>query len=169
MNLKATRKWCAAAHRARGQRYGQYAYSFHLRMVEAVALRFGFRDSTLRKCAWGHDLIEDLGLAREDLLAAGFGQEEVKIIWAVSDEPGATRKERKAKTYPKIRDTERAILVKLFDRIANVEYSIKTNNREQLEKYRKEQVDFERVCRNRDYLEAEPLWEHLNKLFQDNA
>lgn len=168
MNLRQTREWCASAHRSRNQRYGNRAYSFHLRRTEGVALRFGIRDSVIRKACWGHDVPEDLGTTEEELLAAGFEPASVVLIMAVTDEPGATRKERKLKTYPKIRRTWRAIIVKLCDRIANVEYSIETGNTRKLETYRSEQAVFEEHCRDRDFAEAEPLWQHLNRLFADN-
>lgn len=168
MNLRQTRQWCAAAHRSHGQKYGPHAYSFHLRRTEGVALRFGFRDIVIRKACWGHDMSEDLGTTRDEFIAAGFDPAAVDLIMAVTDEPGKTRKERKLKTYPKIRSTPRAIIVKLCDRIANVEYGIETANSKKLEQYRSEQEEFERQCRDRDVAEAEPLWDHLNRLFASN-
>jgi hypothetical protein len=40
-----------------------------------------------------------------------------ELAWRVSDEPGETRAERKAATYPKIRGCPRAVVLKLADRL----------------------------------------------------
>jgi (p)ppGpp synthase/HD superfamily hydrolase len=161
MNLAETRKFCAKAHG--DQKYGKKAYSFHLRMVESVAVRFGFKDPILRKASWAHDLLEDTPLTKQDLLDAGMEEEVVVVASAVTDEPGATRAEKKLATYPKIKSTPRAVLIKLFDRIANVEYSIQTSPNK-LDKYRKEYKSFREHLYDPSDLEAAPLWAHLDSL-----
>ncbi len=166
MNLKQTRQWCATAHGE--QKYGKHPYKYHLQRVERVALRFGIRDRAFRQACWGHDVLEDVkGVTREDLQTAGFEDEAVSLCFAVTDEPGATRKERKSKTYPKIRSTPRAVTLKLCDRIANVEESIATAS-EQLGKYRAEQEEFKRQLFDQSDTEAAPLWRHLDHLFASN-
>ena len=162
MNLKETRLWCARGHG--DQRYGRHPYKYHLNKVENVALRFGIRDRAFRQACWGHDLDEDTAVTLEDMRRVGFEEEAVTLCWAVTDEEGETREERKAKTYPKIRKTPRAVCLKLCDRIANVEESIKTGS-PKFEMYKKEHAKFTRELFNAEDTEAAPLWEHLNSLF----
>ena len=161
MNLQQTRQWCARAHG--DQKYGQHRYSYHLEGVEAVALRFGFREPKIRKACWAHDVLEDTSFTAEDMLAAGFEPEVVEIALAVTDEPGADRHERKLKTYPKIKRTPGAVLVKLFDRIFNAEESLK-NNPGKLDTYRLEHAEFEEYLRDPSDVTAVILWEHLQCL-----
>jgi (p)ppGpp synthase/HD superfamily hydrolase len=178
MNLKEARNWCAAAHGNQG--YGNtsvddggmdgfHPYKFHLRKTEEVALRFGFRDSSIRKACWGHDVIEDRGKTCADLLYAGFAPYEVALIWAVTDGKGKTRRERKHTAYRKIRRTPGAIIVKLCDRIANVEHAVQAGSERKYELYKREMVEFEQYLRDRDDLTVAPMWEHLEWLFTEDA
>lgn len=164
MKLREVRLWCERAHGE--QKYGDiYPYSFHLNRVEAVALRFGFRSRIVRIACQGHDLGEDAGATRETLLAAGFPVRSVSIIMCVTDEPGETRKERKLLTYPKIKSDRLAILVKLCDRIANVEFALSQPQGGKSRMYRNEHAEFERQLRDRNDSQLEPLWKHLEGLF----
>lgn len=65
-------------------------------------------------------------------------------------------KEKKQKTYPKIRSNPDAIIIKLADRIANVEWGGMTDM------YTKEFAEFQDVLRIKDH--ATKMWEHLEKL-----
>jgi hypothetical protein len=152
----------------RGQLYGEYPYQYHLDRVVAVAVRFGVTDLPFLKSCLGHDLPEDQMTPVWLLRLIGMGKQARTLIFAVTDEPGATRAERKEKTYPKIRSTPRAVVLKLSDRIANVEECIYSANWSQLAKYRAEQAHFSQVCFRLSDREAAPLWAHLDKLFADN-
>lgn len=167
MKLREVRSWCGRAHGE--QKYGdfpnQFPYSYHLDRVEAVAVRFGFLSRVIRIACQGHDLGEDAGATREMLLAAGFPARSVDIIMCVTDEPGATRKERKLATYPKIKSDRLAILVKLCDRIANVEFSLTQPRGGKSRMYKKEHAEFEHQLRDRNDSQLEPLWKHLEGLF----
>lgn len=164
MKLREVRSWCGRAHGE--QKYGDiYPYSFHLDRVEAVAVRFGFLSRIIRIACQGHDLGEDAGATREKLLAAGFPARSVDIIMAVTDEPGETRKERKLATYPKIKRDRLAIIVKLCDRIANVEFALTQVRGGKSRMYKKEHAEFERQLRDRNDSQLEPLWKHLEGLF----
>lgn len=163
MKLQQTRQWCSKAHGM--QLYGPFPYSYHLRAVENVALRFGFRSPRLRKAIWLHDVIEDCKLSVSHLVLAGHDAQSVKMAWAVSDSKGKTRKQRKAKTYAKINATPGAKLVKLCDRIANVEFSSSgLGNPAKFEMYRQEYAEFKRKLYNAAEVELEPLWRHLDTL-----
>jgi (p)ppGpp synthase/HD superfamily hydrolase len=162
ISLTNARTWCQTAHGA--QKYGNHPYQYHLDAVENVAVRFGFTDDVIRIACQGHDVLEDTKSTQSDMLAAGFPQEAVDIIFCVTDEPGATRSERKAKTLPKIAANRKAVIVKLCDRIANVE-ECKSNNPSQFDKYKHEFAELERQLRNRSESGIEPLWQHLEQLF----
>ncbi len=161
--LRETRRYAISAHGA--QPYGPFPYSYHLRAAENVALRFGFRSRIIRKAIWLHDVIEDCKLSVSHLVLAGLDPRSVQMAWAVSDGEGATRKERKASTYEKIRTTPGAKLVKLCDRIANVEFSSSAHgDPSKFEMYKSEYAEFQRQLRDRTELHLEPLWLHLDSL-----
>ena len=148
------------------QKYGPFPYSHHLRAAERVAIRFGFKSRLIRKGIWLHDVIEDCKLSASYLVLAGHDPRAVAMADAVSDGEGATRKERKASTYEKIRNTPGAKIVKLCDRIANVEFSSSDlGDPSKFEMYRSEYAEFQRQLRD-DEAEPElkPLWLHLDSL-----
>jgi (p)ppGpp synthase/HD superfamily hydrolase len=167
MSFPKWRAFCAQAHANVGQTYGDHPYSYHLGRVEEALMRFGFSEQAYRMAAWGHDLIEDTKETRRSLLKQGISMLTLMGIWGVTDEPGATRKARKLKTYPKIRRYRIAIIVKLADRIANVEENIRTGNRKGFEKYRDEHPVMESYLRNRNDEGAERMWCHLDWLFEN--
>lgn len=178
MNLQECRKWCAAAHGQQGYGNtsvddggmdGYHPYSFHLRQVEQVALRFGFRDVSIRKACWGHDVLEDTGKTVADLLDAGFTAYEVALIHAVTDGKGATRKERKREAYRKIRLTPGAVVVKLCDRIANVEHALSTGSERKYELYTREMSEFRKKLYDPADASVAAMWQHLEWLFSAQA
>lgn len=92
-----------------------------------VAERFKLSEDIKTAC-FLHDTLEDTETTYNEL-KKHFGQYIAELVYAVTDELGRNRKERKAKTYKKIRKFGiDAVLLKLCDRIANVENAIQTNN-----------------------------------------
>ena len=138
-------------------------YTFHLRAVRDTVLRFlpylpyGVSVEEVVLGAWGHDLIEDTGVTREELTER-YGEEVSNVIWHVTDEPGKNRKERHAATYGKTRQSPAAVFLKLCDRIANIEAGGKT------QMYRKEHLEFKAALYKEN--EMEPLWEHLETILE---
>lgn len=106
-----------------GQMYGHVQYIHHIKQTVAVAMELGFSDVVQTACAL-HDILEDTPLSYNDIKKL-FGVEVADIVYDVTDELGKNRKERKEKTYPKIRANKNAILVKYCDRIANLRHSKK--------------------------------------------
>ncbi|MBX9691742.1 MAG: HD domain-containing protein [Cyanobacteria bacterium] len=168
LSLEAARNYCAAKHAAINQKYNQHDYSYHLNKVEGVAVRFGFTSDEDRIACQGHDLVEDTGTTLEELAETGFPEQSILMIDGVTDVEGATRSERKKATYPKTRKLPRAVLLKLWDRIANVEACMEMKNKEKFDKYAQEHIGFEQALRNRSNAEEEPMWLHLEKLFATN-
>lgn len=152
------------------QRYGDYPYEKHLRAVVEVLTRFGAslenpETAPLMVAAWLHDVLEDTPLMRDDLKTQ-FGPEVAEIVWRVTDEPGASREDRKPATYRKTRDNQLAIVLKLADRIANVEHGIGARSGK-LSMYRREQGEFAGILREASTLPmAERMWNHLDQLLK---
>lgn len=140
-------------------------YVIHLISVSEVLTRFGFhiidsdRGIILHIASLLHDSIEDAGIKFRDI-EKQFGKDVAEIVFCVTDELGRNRKERHEKTYPKIRANKNAVVVKLADRIANVEYSSKNRSR-QMDMYRHEYSDFKHHLFNGDNVD---MWNHLEHL-----
>ncbi|MGQ3040868.1 MAG: HD domain-containing protein [Brevundimonas sp.] len=115
--IEAARAFAIAAHG--DQIYGDdQPYEHHLAEVAAV-LGGWTDDPELVAAAWLHDTLEDTPVSRSEL-ETRFGARIARIVWAVTAE-GDTRPEKMAAIYRKIAETPDAALVKLADRVANVE------------------------------------------------
>ena len=153
-----------AYQKHQNQSYGKgdsiVPYVSHLEDVYNVLLRFGFTDYDLLSVAYLHDIIEDQDVSYNDLKNM-FNLRIADIVFAVTDELGKNRKERKAKTYAKIRGNADAITIKLADRIANIEYGIKSKS-DLVQMYKKEHADF----RDALYISKihDELWKYLDEL-----
>lgn len=164
-NSKIERAKQLAIEAHKHQKYGDKPYQFHLQEVVNILLRFGFRDdAVLLSAAWLHDSLEDTNLSREQL-ESEVGFEVAELVWSVTDEEGQNRKERKDKTYQKIKKLEKAIILKLADRIANAESSIR-DNKGLFQMYAKEQSAFSSNLRpNSTGEKSAQLWQHLDNIF----
>lgn len=117
-------------------------YTHHPQEVERVLRRFGITDEEMLAAAWLHDVIEDTrdkdNEVRKRDIAELFTGRIADLVDAVTSEPGPNRKTRNALTYPKIRRIGvEAIVLKLADRIANIEFGGGA-----IDMYRKEHDDF---------------------------
>jgi (p)ppGpp synthase/HD superfamily hydrolase len=110
-----------------GQLYGTRDYSFHLEAVVAIAKEFKLDENIVAAC-WLHDTIEDCKVSYQDIKAI-CGEAVAEMVYCVTDELGRNRKERKLKTYPKIKANDDALCVKLCDRIANMQQAFGDNDR----------------------------------------
>jgi (p)ppGpp synthase/HD superfamily hydrolase len=116
-----------ASKHHKGQLYGSKPYMYHLKKVGDVALGCNYTDISILISCVLHDIIEDTDVTYEDV-KENFGEEVAEIVYCVTDELGRNRKERKSKTYNKIYDNPKAIVVKLCDRISNMYESMGTEN-----------------------------------------
>lgn len=152
-----------------GQKYGTNPYEYHLVMVDETLRTFGFGDVEphLLVAAWLHDVIEDTPISYE-MIKHGFGGEVADIVYAVTNEAGKNRKERNTKTYPKIRASHDGLVVKLADRIANIEFS-KSTNSGLLDMYKREWQDFRAALFDPDESDCRVLemWECLRVMLDD--
>jgi (p)ppGpp synthase/HD superfamily hydrolase len=148
-------------------------YIVHPIGVSNVANRFGIAVTDLEFGYYvhlgciGHDLLEDTD-AKYRALLKHFGFDVAEIIYLVTDELGRTKEEVNHKTWPKTRSDERAIAVKLCDRVFNMETSL-ANKSHQLRRYVEEYKDF------KNHLEfygkhaevMKRLWAHLDSLYEE--
>jgi (p)ppGpp synthase/HD superfamily hydrolase len=159
-----------AEHHHRNQMYGIFPYMKHVHDVidaftEAYDLsdfdsNFEENEYELKIACALHDCIEDGHLSYNDIKKE-FGKNVAEIVYAVTDELGRNRKERKQKTYKKIKDNVYARVVKLCDRLANIESSA-YHRPDKLKMYKKEMLDFERAIRSSSELKIETyLWERI--------
>lgn len=163
------------AVRAHGdQLYGSLPYFAHLHAVASVLVRFGAHYSVrvadvageeLLAAAYLHDTLEDTKTTQAGLLAE-FGPTITELVYLVTDEAGKNRRERHERTYPKTRMKAAAVMLKLADRIANVEHSIRMSDDGKLRMYRKEQALFASYLYRAD--EFLPMWDHLSSILKEH-
>jgi len=147
-----------------GQTYDNiYPYMYHIKRTYEIACLLGYDESIQIACIL-HDIIEQGNLSYNDVKDT-FGLEIAEIVYAVTDELGRNRRERHAKTHPKIRENWKAVATKICDRIANVEHGIETNS-PQLKMYQKEHNDFKRdlMSAHHPHEETNKAWQMLGKL-----
>jgi (p)ppGpp synthase/HD superfamily hydrolase len=164
--IKKARAFAQKAHNV--QSYGDiYPYYKHCEDVYNVLVRFGFteeRDLNLLIASWLHDAMEDTATSYNDLRKE-FGTPVAEIVYCITDEIGRNRKEKKEKTYPKIKTNPEAVILKVADRIANVEFSL-TQESGHSEMYRKEFSEFQQI---RIYRQIDEMWEHLEKILKSEV
>jgi len=158
--LSKAKRFAHLAHA--GQMYGKSPYTKHLQAVATTLVKFGHNSLELRTAAWLHDIVEDTTVTI-DIIENDFGRKVADLVWAVTNEKGGkNRKERHAITYPKIKRTPQAVILKLADRIANVTQSVKDQD-PLLGMYRSEYKDFKDALYVPGQVE-EPMWKHLDTL-----
>lgn len=147
-----------------GQIYNdEVPYTVHLQNVVGVLERFGLTDPVMICAGWLHDTIEDTTKSYNDIKDR-FGVEVAELVFAVSSELGRNRKERNEKTYPKIRANPQAVLLKLADRIANIEYGLANGGKTVM--YTQEFPEFYKaLCVENSQTEI-TMWNHLKRLLR---
>lgn len=170
MNQYELAKWYASTMHY-GQKYGNGSdpHTYHLEQVERTLRRFGFDEEIYLVCAWLHDTIEDVRGVTYLILREGFGKEVADIVFCVTNQMGRNRKEKFKYTYPKIRENKKALIVKLADRISNIENGLGRSS-SYVRMYRKEWPDFKAALF--DPNETDPrihkMWRQLELLFEDD-
>ena len=163
------KQFAIAAHG--DQKYGDDPYSKHLQDVVNIIHSFEFPPSLeLMEVAWLHDTIEDTEVTRQEIVDE-FGQNIADVVFAVSCGYGKNRKDRWLNTFYKIRDNkvvDRAIPVKLADRIANIMNCIKDGNKGLFSMYSKEHYVFKCALWNRrEGLRVVRMWSLLDSLIEE--
>ena len=159
------------------QKYGaDKPYVVHLDDVAAVLERFGYTSQDVQDSAFLHDVLEDTSV-KADELEQMFGSDVVSIVKFCTDEKGASRRIRKGLTYARMQADialhhfeggkdwiDDAIRVKLADRIANIQASLRGDKPDLWHMYAKERVAFGQalfvsgVC--------DPMWDEYEFLLR---
>lgn len=164
--LDKSRKYAYHCHNSTNHTYDSHPYTFHLNMVDDVAVRFLHlipenKHEIVRSACYCHDTIEDCRQTYNDVRQS-TSVEVADIVYALTNEKGKTRRERaNDKYYAGIRETEYAVFVKLCDRIANTEHSKNTGSR-MLKMYGNENPAFMEAIKNPKYQE---MFNYLEKLY----
>lgn len=135
-----------------------FPYEKHLDDVVDVLKRFGFSGKYI-VAGFLHDSIEDDGISYNDI-KKHFGTEVAEMVYDVTDEQGRTRKEKKVKTLPKTAVNPDAIILKLADRIANIEHGGK------IDMYAKEYQEFKGALYLNTPSDGKKMWEYLDALLK---
>ena len=156
---KEARMVAVVAHS--NQRYDEiFPYEKHLDDVVDILKRFGFSGKYI-VAGYLHDTIEDDGISYNDI-KKHFGFEVAEMVYCVTDELGRNRKEKKEKTLPKTASNPDAIIIKLADRIANIEHGGK------IDMYAKEYDEFKGALYLNTPKDGKLMWECLDKLLSKN-
>ena len=138
-----------------------YPYKKHLDDVVDVLRRFGYGGKFLI-AGYLHDIIEDTSLSYNKVKRV-YGLEVAEMVYCVTDELGRNREEKKSKTLPKTASNPDAIILKLGDRIANIEHGGK------IDMYAKEYNQFKGALYLNTPVDARPMWDHLEVLLGLNV
>jgi guanosine-3',5'-bis(diphosphate) 3'-pyrophosphohydrolase len=133
-----------------------FPYTKHTDDVVEVLKRYGYSGKYI-VAGHLHDTIEDDALSYK-AIKTHFGIEVAEMVYCVTDEQGRDREEKKRKTLPKTASNPDAIIIKLADRIANLEHGGK------IDMYAKEYVAFKEALYNNTPTDAKIMWDDLEKL-----
>lgn len=150
-----------------GQMWGEHPYMYHLIAVAGTAERFmtptniewlyperPFFRQHIKTLCYLHDVIEDTSATKENVQEV-FGKLVAFDVDSLTDAEGANRKERKRKTWHKIRRANSTIFVKLCDRLVNTPGKMQSM-------YAKEFPLFEAALYTPG--QFEDMWEELQRL-----
>lgn len=147
-----------------GQKYGCHPYSHHLDQVAALLEPYG---ELAQIIGYLHDVVEDTPVTL-DQIEREFGHVAAVCIAVLTDEEGASRKERKEKTYKKMAqvsgEAELALIVKVADRIANTQACIDDGLVELLSVYKSEYQAFHQAAFRNG--RCDELWARLAVISQ---
>ncbi|OXA93133.1 hypothetical protein B0A66_07610 [Flavobacterium hercynium] len=134
------------------QKYGTYPYEVHLNNVVNVLLRNNILPTTTDTIdlwigAWLHDVLEDTNATKEELVDI-FGIAVYEMVNSLTDGEFGDRKEKKEVMYQKLILNQNGIIIKLADRIANLEFSIINNNSKKIKLYVDENSDLNKHLNN---------------------
>ena len=147
------------------QKYGEgEPYMAHIAAVISILHEYNAPPIVVAAGAL-HDVLEDTDTVYEEL-AWEFGPHIADLVLAVTNPKEGTRKEKHAIQYPKIlAHGTYAIMIKLADRIANVESGGK------IDMYRKEHEAFKEALKQPMGFTSYSvlnMWGNLNELLKDD-
>ena len=157
---KDARRYAIEAHG--DQKYGEHPYSVHLDEVAKIASKYGEQAKVV---AYLHDVVEDTDKTEKDIEKL-FGSLVARCVSILSDEPGETRKIRKAATYKKMAlvngEETLALLVKAADRLANMRACIRVQDNDFLTMYKSEHRVFREAAYRPNLCEG--IWQEIENI-----
>lgn len=154
-----SKEYAVACHKNVNQFYDGQPYSIHLDLVAFYSIKFSYilekmtnydTICSIIASSYTHDLIEDTRETYNDVLN-NTNKIIADITFAVTDEKGRNRNERKnEKYYRELLDTPFATYIKICDRLANVYYS-KNNGHKMLKVYLNEHQNFKTKLYKEEY------------------
>lgn len=163
--INRARAFAVAAHGE--QRYGDQLYSVHLNAVADILAPFGEEAQVV---GYLHDVAEDTDVSLE-MIRAEFGERVSKLVALVTDEPGANRRERKARTNVKLAaisaEDALAMVVKAADRLANLRASSGSGTDSKLGMYRREHPVFRQAAYRPGV--CDDLWREIEAIIGSNG
>jgi (p)ppGpp synthase/HD superfamily hydrolase len=142
------RTFAAEQHTLAGVRYGDNPFEYHLDAVATILLAFGHDEYGVIAAAYLHDVVEDTPVTIQEV-GQMYGFIIRDLVDAVTDMKVdangvslGNRRKRQSLTHAKLRaiaakrvDGNVVVNLKLADRIANIEESLRTANMEKLGMY----------------------------------
>ena len=116
------------------QLYGGRPYTYHLKCVfDKVCLLYGEsrKLKLLQQIAWLHDVVEDTNITLQGLLNAGFSEDVVKAVDALSKQSN----EELSDYYDRVAKNKLAFKVKIADTLSNLEHSLREGATKRIVKY----------------------------------
>lgn len=161
-DIRTARDYAIKAHGA--QMYGQHPYSYHLDAVATALEPYGAEAQIV---GYLHDVVEDTETTLDEVREV-FGPLPAACVALLTDQPGANRKERKARTYAKLAEVNGpevlALVVKAADRLSNVRACVADSNPRLWELYRSEQEVFKQSAYRPGL--CDELWAELDQLLE---
>jgi (p)ppGpp synthase/HD superfamily hydrolase len=163
--------WSLADRFHEGQMYGVHPYRHHLAQTVLNTQLYFPDDVELPIAAILHDILEDTKATVGDLQLAEIPEGVIALVQAVTNQPGANRKKKRAATLPVIvRAGPQAIALKCCDRLANVNECWNTRSpllRMYWEEYQTPLFDGFRDGLQAASFKSGPHLEGLNKIWLD--
>ena len=147
--------------RHKDQKYGDAPYILHLSDVARTTKKYT-NDPVCIAVAWLHDVLEDTDTTYSELVDI-FGQTIASSVHALTNKPGRNREERHLKTYSFIRKDKVALMIKLCDRLSNMNASL--NNKKKAKMYVKEYKTFKFALYDPIDGPNQVLWQELDKVY----
>ena len=150
----------AAMHHAIAS-YDDRPYYTHFEDVEQVLVDHGEDDIESLICANLHDILEGTDLSYNDIKNK-FGVDVAEVVYLCTDNKGRGREDRKNELYyAELITNQKAIKIKVADRIANARRSKKHSMGN---KYRKEYNHFREKLKIDKHIQS--MWEELDNLME---
>lgn len=132
------------------QLYGALPYVFHLdQVVAAIAGAEELCDLDSLKAGYCHDIEEDVEGATREGVSSVIGSVAEELVYCCTGE-GDNRAARQASIVRKLTENRKSVLVKLADRVCNMERCFVEQNFKMLAKYVKEIPLYEPLFKESD-------------------